>query len=515
MSILSESTKAGEIYTESRKKVLFDRIAQGINPYPNKWHVTKNLEQFRDAYNHLQNEEDVFTDESVAGRVMSFRGSGKLYFVDIQTITSNGVYNLQLMFSLKNSTTPNNADAFKKEVEIIARGDIIGVSGYPHRSKRGELSLMVKSFIIISPCLRMLPSAFFGLKDPSERIHNRVLDLIINKDSVHPFLIRHKMMIFLRNYLNARGYVEVNTPILGTIYGGATAAPFITYHNDLKQEMFMRISPELNLKRAIIGGLERVYEIGPQFRNESIDATHNPEFESIELYEKYADYYDLMTMTEDLLSSMIKDITGDYKLKYQPRDSDKEIILDFTPPFQRYDMLEEIERGIGQKLPEDLTTEEARLELIALCTKFNIECKTPQTTSRLIDKLCGHFVERHCSGVAFIINHPIIMSPLAKPHRDNQKVTERFELFVHGSELANAFTEQNNVFQQEQAFKNQQHDRAMGDKESQPYDQSYIDAMCLGLSATGGLGIGLTRLVMFLSNRNNIMDVILFPPYKA
>ena len=301
---------------------------------------------------------------------------------------------------------------------------------------------------------------------------------------------------------------EVETPILNPRHGGATARPFITHHNDLGEDMYMRVAPELNLKTLVVGGMNRVYEIGKQFRNEGIDTTHNPEFTSIELYAAGWDYHDLMSMTEDLISSLVKEITGGYIVRIGERD------VDFTPPFQRFDMMKELKARVGIVTADDMSSEEYRMYLVRECDRLDVTCSAPQTTARLLDKLVGKYVEPLCVNPAFIINHPQVMSPLAKYHRDNAQLTERFELFVTGTELCNAFTELNNPRVQRGLFEAQAKDKDMGDDEAQLLDEEFVRALEHGLPPTAGWGMGVDRLCMMLTGNESIKEVITFPPIK-
>ncbi|ESQ40568.1 hypothetical protein EUTSA_v10015509mg, partial [Eutrema salsugineum] len=308
---------------------------------------------------------------------------------------------------------------------------------------------------------------------------------------------------------------QVETPMLHMIPGGAAARPFMTDHNDLNIKQYMRISPELHLKQLVVGGLDRVYEIGKQFRNEGIDLIHNPEFTTCEFYMAYADYHDLMEMTEDMLSGMVKELTGGYKVKFHANGYNKEPIeIDFTPPFRRIDMIADLEKMANLNIPKYLASEEANKYLIDACARFDVECAHPMTSARLLDKLVGHFLEGTCVNPTFIMNHPEIMSPLAKSHRSIKGLTERFELFINQHEICNAYTELNDPVVQRQRFADQLKDRQSGDDEAMAMDEAFCTALEYGLPPTGGWGLGIDRLAMLLTDSQNIKEVILFPAMK-
>ena len=385
--------------------------AAGVNPYPHKWAVDLSLPAFIEAYSNLEPGAQL-TDVtvSVAGRVNGKRASGaKLLFYDIR---GDGA-RLQVMADARVSEL--DGDGFARAHNEIKRGDIVGVRGHPGKSQKGELSIFPVTVSVLAPCLHMPPSTHFGLKDQETRYRQRYLDLICNGHVRGIFATRARVIQFVRRFLDDRGFLEVETPMMNMIPGGAAARPFVTHHNDLNMRLFMRIAPELFLKTLVVGGLDRVYEIGRQFRNEGIDLTHNPEFTTCEFYQAYADYNDLMDMTETMVSEMVKAIKGGYKVSYHANGHDAPPVeIDFSPPWKRISMVSGLEAALGVTLPTPLEGDAARAALIALCDKHGVNCPAPQTTARLLDKLVGEFLETQCVNPTFICDHPQLMSPLAK-----------------------------------------------------------------------------------------------------
>ena len=434
---------------------------------------------------------------AIAGRLMSKRGMGKVSFCDLQDKSGR----IQL-YARKDEMDEEEYNRFKK-YDI---GDIVGVQGEVFRTQRGEMSVRVQKVTLLSKSLLPLPEKFHGLTNTELRYRQRYVDLIVNPEVKRNFIIRSQFIKYVRDFMDARGFMEVETPVLNTISGGATARPFITHHNTLDIDMYMRIATELPLKRLIVGGMDRVYEIGRIFRNEGMDPKHNPEFTTIELYQAYADFNDMMDLFEDLLSSAAQKILGTYQVEWQGEK------IDLTPGWPRMPMHEAVKKYCGIDFMAITSDEEA----VAAAKSIGVELPetADKTWGNALYECFDQKVEEKLIQPTFITMHPVDVSPLAKRSPSDPRLTERFELFICHSEMGNAFSELNDPIDQRQRFQKQVELRDKGDDEAGMMDEDFLTALEYGLPPTGGLGIGIDRCVMLLTNSDSIREVILFPTMK-
>ena len=453
----------------------------------------------RSAYSaDIKADYDAFDGKTVqvAGRIMSKRGMGKAIFCHIKDDRG------QLQLYIRKDDVPEQEFADFRKYDI---GDIIGVTGFVFKTKTEEISVHVEGVTLLSKSLRPLPEKFHGMTNTELKYRQRYVDLIMSDESRRNFEIRSKFISYVRSFLDGRGFMEVETPVLNTISGGATARPFITHHNTLDIDMFLRIATELNLKRLIVGGIERVYEIGRIFRNEGMDTKHNPEFTTVELYQSYADFNDMMDLFEDLLSGAAMSILGTYECNWQGET------IDLTPGWQRLTMAEAVKKYVGV----DFMTIEGDAEAVAAAKAAGVDMdKVEPTWGHALYESFDQLVEEKLIQPTFITMHPVDVSPLAKRSPKDHRLTERFELFICRSEMGNAFSELNDPIDQKQRFQKQVELRAKGDDEAGMMDDDFINALEYGMPPTGGLGIGIDRCVMLLTGMNSIRDVILFPTMK-
>ncbi|MFY9217101.1 MAG: lysine--tRNA ligase [Tepidanaerobacteraceae bacterium] len=463
----------------------------GVAPFGKSFSLTHNLQQIKDNFEELENH-----DVKIAGRIMAIRGHGKAAFFDIQDQTGR----LQ-MYIKKDGVTEETFQLYK----LLDIGDIVGIEGQVFRSKKGEISVAVSDLTLLSKSLRPLPEKWHGLKDTDIRYRQRYLDLITNPEVKQTFLLRSKIITTMRRYLDERGFIEVETPVLSPIAGGAAARPFITHHNALDIDLYLRIATELYLKRLIVGGFEKVYEIGKDFRNEGISIKHNPEFTMMELSQAYADYKDMMDLMEDMVAYIAKEVLGTTKVNYQGEE------IDLTPPWKRMTMVEAVKHYTDIDFSQVKSDEEAR----DIARKLHIEdVDDDATKGKILNLIFEEKVEANLVQPTFIYDYPIEISPLAKKIEDNPNFTYRFEAFITGREMANAFSELNDPIDQKERFLQQLKEREAGNEEAHAFDEDYIIALEHGMPPTGGLGVGIDRLVMLLTDSYSIRDVILFPTMR-
>lgn len=474
-----------------RRQKLKELQENGKDPFKIvKYDVTHSASYIIDNFEELEGKQ-----VSVAGRLMSKRGMGKASFCDIQDRDGK----IQLYVRI-NEVGEEVYEDFKK----FDIGDIVGVKGEVFKTHKGEISIKAKEIDLLAKSLIPLPEKWHGLKDIDLRYRQRYLDLIVNPEVRRTFIIRSKIIKAVRKYLDDRDFLEVDTPLLNTIPGGAAAKPFITHHNTLDMDLYLRIAPELYLKRLIVGGLERVYELGRMFRNEGISIKHNPEFTMMEVYQAYTDYKGMMELAENMVSYVAKEVLGTTKVMYQGDE------IDLTPPWTRLTMTEAVKKYTGIDFDEISTDEEAR----RIAQEKNIRTDEHMAKGDILSAMFEEFVEEHLIQPTFIYDYPVEISPLTKRKPDRPELTERFEIFITGREMGNAYSELNDPIDQRERFIKQVQKRERGDEEANMLDEDFLNALEYGMPPTGGLGIGLDRLIMLLTDSYSIRDVLLFPTMK-
>lgn len=492
MSQINEQQQAEELneLMRVRREKMKAFSDKGIEPFGRRYEPTHHAQEIIEQFETLEGQK-----VKAAGRLMAIRGHGKASFVTLNDMSGN----IQAYFRLDNVGEEKYA-----EFKLMDIGDIIGIEGEVFRTNRGEISLKVSDFELLAKSLRPLPEKFHGLKDVEVRYRQRYLDLIVNSDVRKTFIMRSQIIREMRNYLDARDFLEVETPMMHTIAGGAAARPFVTHHNALDMQLYMRIAPELYLKRLVVGGFERVYELGRVFRNEGIDIRHNPEFTSVEIYQAYADYNDLMDLTEGIVVETAQKVLGTTKINYQGTE------IELGAKWKRISMNDAVKEVTGKDFSQAKTIEEAR----AMADEIGVPYEAKHGIGGILNAAFEEKVEATLIQPTFITGHPTEISPLAKRNKENPDITDRFEAFIYGRELANGFSELNDPIDQEGRFRDQVKQRESGDDEAHMMDMDYVRALEFGLPPTGGLGIGIDRLIMFLTDSASIRDVLLFPTMK-
>lgn len=473
-----------------RRQKLQDLVDAGKDPHEiEKFEGAIYSKEIKDNYDNYEGKV-----VRLAGRIMTKRGHGKVCFMDLQDFSGR----IQLF---------NKLDVLGEsyeEVKTLDLGDIVGVEGEVFTTHAGEISIRSSKVVLLTKSLQLLPEKFHGLKDVDLRYRQRYVDLIVNPEIKDVFVMRSKIISAIRKYLDSRGFLEVETPILNTIAGGANARPFITHHNTLDIDMYLRIANELYLKRLIVGGFDKVYEMGRMFRNEGMDKLHNPEYTAIELYQAYVDYEEMMTLCEEMVYTVCMEVIGKAEIELQGK------VIDFKPPWRRISMVDAVKEYAGVDFETILTDEEAR----KIAIEKKIEIKENTTRGEIISLFFEEFCEEYMVQPTFVTKHPVEISPLAKKDPQDKRYTQRFEAFVNCGEIANAFSELNDAIDQKQRFLKQVEARENGDEEAQMMDYDFINALEIGLPPTGGMGIGVDRLIMYLTNQDTIRDVLLFPTMK-
>lgn len=470
---------------------------EGIDPFGKRFDRTHNSKELHEKFDTYSKEElvDINESASVAGRMMTKRGKGKAGFAHLQDRDG------QIQIYVRKDQVGDEAYAIFKQADL---GDFFGVTGDVMKTDTGEVTIKAKTIVLLTKALRPLPDKYHGLTNIEQRYRQRYLDLISNKDSFDRFMKRSQIISEIRRYLDAHGYVEVETPVLHNDAGGAAARPFITHHNALDMDLYLRIALELHLKRLIVGGMEKVYEIGRVFRNEGIDTTHNPEFTMLEAYTAYTDFKDVMDLTEGIIRNAAEKVLGTSSITYDEKE------IDLGSAFNRIHMVDAIKNETGVDFWQEMSIEKAR----ELAKKHDVEINDNMMVGHILNEFFETFVEETLQQPTFIYGHPVEVSPLAKKNPEDARFTDRFELFIVGKEFANAFTELNDPIDQRERFEDQEKEREQGNDEAHGVDEDFIEALEYGLPPTGGLGIGIDRLVMLLTDAQSIRDVLLFPTMR-
>jgi lysyl-tRNA synthetase, class II len=486
--VSTDSPEGSDDLLAARRRKLETLRAAGIDPFPHEFDGVEPIAAVRGAHAGLAAGDETSDHHRVAGRLAARRGQGKMAFLDL--VDRSGRIQLQARVD---ELGPDGMDRLLG----LDLGDLIGVDGVAFVSKRGELSLRVLAFTLLAKSLRPPPEKHHGLTDVETRFRRRELDLIANEEARELFVVRARVIAAVRRYLDAEGFVEVETPVLQPLYGGALARPFTTHHNALNREFFLRIATELYLKRLIVGGLERVYELGKDFRNEGVDSTHNPEFTMLEFYEAYADYFDIAERCERLVS-------------YAATEAGYSGEIDLSPPWRREKLVDAIRDRTGIDILE-LPDQDV---LAAAMAARGLVVPEGDTWPQLVDELLSKHVEPTLIEPTLLMDYPVELSPFAKRHRSDPRLVERFEAYIGGIEIANAFTELNDPDEQRRRFEEQRALAGAGDEEAQPYDESFLEALEQGMPPTGGIGIGIDRLVMVVTGRRSIREIVLFPAMR-
>jgi lysyl-tRNA synthetase class 2 len=475
--------------TDDRREKLERLRSDGVDPFPHTYEGVVPSALIREEHGSLEPGQDTDARYRVAGRIHARRGQGKMAFIDLDD--RSGRIQLQAKKDVLGD------ESFERLLSLDL-GDLIGVDGTAFMSRRGELTLRVDDWQLLAKSLAAPPEKFHGLQDVETRYRRRELDLIANEEARELFILRSRVIAFVRRWLDERGFLEVETPVLQPLYGGALARPFTTHFNALDRDFYLRIATELYLKRLIVGGLEKVYELGKDFRNEGLSHKHNPEFTMLEWYEAYADYNTMADELEELVS-------------YVARESGYDGEVDFSTPWRRVALNDAIREETGI----DVLEHRDRDALVSAAREKGIELNPTETWPQLVDELLSKHVEPKIVNPTFIMDYPVELSPFAKAHRSKPGLVERFEAFARGMEFANAFTELNDPDEQRARFEEQKRQLAEGDEETQPYDDDFIRALEQGMPPTGGIGVGIDRLVMILSGRSSIREVVLFPAMRS